>query len=74
MEGTVPTPDGEISLYVDRKEIKVKATQGKGYLYIKSRSFPKSDYGTVEKTGPDSYKLYIDTDRQISVKYRSIKS
>ncbi|MDE6692938.1 MAG: alpha-rhamnosidase [Muribaculaceae bacterium] len=74
MEGTVPTPDGEISLYVDRKEIKVKATQGHGYLYFRSKSLPKSDYGTVEKTGPDSYKLYIDTDRQISVKYRSIKS
>ncbi len=72
MEGTVPTPDGEIALYVSDKEIKVKATQGKGYLNIKSKTMPKSDYGTVEKTGTDSYRLYIDTDRQITVKYKEI--
>lgn len=72
MEGTVPTPDGEISLYVDNKEIKVKATQGKGYLNIRSKTMPKSDYGTVEKTGTDTYRLYIDTDRQIIIKYKEV--
>ncbi len=72
MEGTVPTPNGEISLYVNDKEIKVKASEGKGYLNIKSKSMPKSDYGTVEKTGTDTYRLYIDTDRQITVKYKEI--
>lgn len=72
MEGTVPTPDGEIALYVSDKEIKVKATQGKGYLNIKSKTMPKSDYGIFEKTGRDSYRLYVDTDRQITVKYKEI--
>lgn len=72
MEGTVPTPDGEISLYVDNKEIKVKTTQGKGYLNIRSKTMPKSDYGTVEKTGTDTYRLYIDTDRQIIIKYKEV--
>lgn len=32
MEGTVPTPNGDIHVYMDNKTIKVKATEGKGYL------------------------------------------
>ena len=72
MEGTVPTPNGEITLYVNDKEIKVKATEGKGYINFKSKSQPKSDYGTVEKTGDKSYRLYIDTDKEITIKYKEI--
>ncbi len=72
MEGTVPTPNGEITLYVSDKEIKVKATEGKGYINFKSKSQPKSDYGTVEKTGDKSYRLYIDTDKEITIKYKEI--
>ncbi len=72
MEGTVPTPDGEISLYVNTREIKVKATQGKGYINFRSKVKPKSDYGTVEKTGDNSYRLFIDTDRQITIKYKEV--
>ncbi len=33
MEGDVPTPNGNIHVYMDAKTIKVKATEGKGYLY-----------------------------------------
>lgn len=72
MEGTVPTPNGEISLKVTEKEIKVKATEGKGYIYIKSKTLPKSDYGNVEKTGDDSYRLFIDTDKEITIKYKNV--
>lgn len=72
MEGTVPTPNGEISLYVNEREIKVKATEGEGYLYFKSKKTPKSTYGTVEKTGKDSYRLKIDTDKEIKVTYKHI--
>lgn len=72
MEGTVPTPNGEISLYVSQKEIKVKATEGEGYIYIKSKSTPKSSYGEVEKTGTNSYRLWIDTDKEIIIKYKEV--
>ncbi|MBD5313652.1 MAG: alpha-rhamnosidase [Bacteroides sp.] len=72
MEGTVPTPNGEISLYVNDKEIKVKATEGKGYINFKSKTQPKSDYGTVEKTGDKTYRLFIDTDKQITIKYKEV--
>ena len=36
MEGSVPTPNGNIHIHMDRKMIKVRATEGKGYLTIKS--------------------------------------
>lgn len=72
MEGTVPTPNGEISLYVNDHVIRVKATEGEGYIYIKSKNTPKSSYGTVEKTGDRSYRLWIDTDKEIIIRYKEV--
>lgn len=72
MEGTVPTPGGEISLYVNDRLIKVKATEGSGYLYIKSKNKPRSNYGSFEKIGEDSYRLLIDTHKEITVNYKHI--
>ncbi len=72
MEGTVPTPNGEISLYVDRDKMKIRATEGEGYLYIMSAKTPKSSYGKFEKTGKNSYRLWIDTKDEINIKYKEI--
>ena len=68
----MPTPEGEIKLYVNEKEIKVTATQGKGWVNIKSRTAPKSSYGKVEKTGKDTYRLWLDTNKEVTIKYKSI--
>lgn len=72
MEGTVPTPNGEISLYMNDREIKVKASEGKGYINFKSAKLPKSSSGKVEKTGDKSYRVYIDTDKEITIKYKEV--
>ena len=72
MEGTVPTPNGEISLYVDSREIRVTATEGKGYITIKSKTMPAANYGVFEKVGADTYRLYIDSPRQIKIKYKEV--
>ena len=72
MEGTVPTPNGEISLYVDSREIRVTATEGKGYITIKSKTMPAANYGVFEKVGTDTYRLYIDSPRQIKIKYKEV--
>lgn len=72
MEGTVPTPDGEISLYVDRNKMKVKATHGTGYLYVKSRNTPKASKGKFEKIADRSYRLWIDSNDEITVNYKEI--
>ena len=61
MEGSVPTPNGNIHIYMDRRTVKVRATEGKGYLTIKSRRQPKANIGTVEKIDENTWRLRIDT-------------
>ena len=70
MEGSVPTPNGDISVYMDTSHIKVKAGEGKGYLYFTSRKTPKSNIGKVEKLGGNQYRLRVDTKDEVRVSYR----
>ncbi len=67
MKGTVPTPNGEISVYADANKIKVKATEGKGYLYFSTKQKPRTSYGQIEKTENNRYRLWIDTDNEITI-------
>jgi hypothetical protein len=68
MEGCVPTPNGEIRVYMDRKQIKVSASAGNGYLYFTSVSKPKSGNGTIETVARNSYKLKIEPEKEYIVK------
>jgi len=70
MEGTVPTPKGEIKLSMNEKTIKVKATQGIGYLNFTSTSKPKASKGTIEKLKDNHYRLFINTQDEVTVIYR----
>ena len=69
MEGTVPTPKGEIKLYINEKTIRVKATEGKGYLNFSSSSKPKTNAGVIEKLKEHNYRLLIDTKEEVLVTY-----
>lgn len=61
--------DGRQCTYTERKYtypygpemIKVRATEGKGYLTIKSCRQPKANIGTVEKIDENTWRLWIDT-------------
>ncbi|MDD4968836.1 MAG: alpha-rhamnosidase [Paludibacter sp.] len=70
MEGTVPTPNGSVHLFMNAKSIKVKASQGKGTLTIVSVSKPKASIGTFEKLKDNRYRLLIDTPEEVTVTYR----
>lgn len=70
MEGTVPTPNGDIHIYMDKKTIKVKATEGKGYLTIKSSRQPKANIGTTEKVSENTWRLWIDSPEERIITYR----
>ena len=70
MEGTVPTPHGEIKLYMDTKSIKVTASEGKGYLTFASKSKPKTSKGTIEKLSDGKYRLLIDGKEEVVVRYK----
>ncbi len=69
MEGTVPTPHGDIRVYMDKKTIKVRATEGKGYLTIKSRRRPKANIGTVERVTENTWRLLIDSSEERVITY-----
>ena len=70
MEGTVPTPKGEIKLSMNEKTIKVTATEGKGYLTFVSKSKPKASKGLVEKLEVNKYRLLIDGKEEVVVSYK----
>lgn len=70
MEGNVPTPHGDIKLYMDTKTIKVTATEGKGYLTFSSELQPLTSKGTIEKLEGDKYRLLIDGNEEVVVRYK----
>jgi hypothetical protein len=67
IQGSVPTPGSDIQVYMDHKQIKVKAGEGKGTLYFNSRTKPKTNRGTVEADG-DGYRLSVVAGEEYVVK------
>lgn len=70
MEGSVPTPNGEISVRMDRKQIRVKATEGRGTLTFESRIQPTSSGGKVKKISDNRYSIRIEGKEEVVVDYR----
>ncbi|MDR3220044.1 MAG: alpha-rhamnosidase [Dysgonamonadaceae bacterium] len=68
MEGSVPTPEGKINVYMDKKQIKVSASEGEGYLYFKTASRPQTNIGTIEQTAENEYKLKIEQNKKYIIK------
>lgn len=63
IEGSVPTPNGSIKVYKDLKTIKVTASEGQGYLYIKAKK-PKTTAGKLEKVESGLFRLAVKGDGQ----------
>ena len=70
MEGIVPTPNGEIKLYMNENTIKVTATEGRGYLTFSSESQPQTSKGTIEKLEGDKYRLLIEGNGEVVLSYK----
>ena len=62
MKGSVPTPEGDILLYMNKKEIKVKANKGNGWITFSSKRKPHSKNGTIESLGNNKYRMQISGD------------
>lgn len=74
MQGSVPTPDGDILLYMDKKEIKVNAGKGRGWITFSSKRKPQSKHGAIESLGNNKYRMLIIGDGEEKViKYQEIK-
>ncbi len=62
IRGKVPTPDGTIELYMNKKEIRVKTAEGKGILRIESAKKPKVEEGvSVIQAGEKSWEIELVT-------------
>jgi hypothetical protein len=68
LQGTVPTPYGNIEVYRDKKQIKITASGGEGYLYFNARSKPRTNAGTIETVSKNEYKLKITPNKEYIIK------
>lgn len=71
MEGTVPTPQGDIRIRCSKTRIEVRADGGTGKLKIKSRSKPVSS-APVTASGKDSYEISIGKGIAYVINYEAI--
>jgi hypothetical protein len=71
IKGRVPTPNGNIEVYMDKKEIRVKAVQGAGTLRIKSEKTPKVEEGiTLIRIGDKQYEIQLTVpQKEYTVRY-----
>lgn len=61
LQGTVPTPAGEIELHIDQQTITVRtAAAGRGVLRFHSVAQPRVDRGVVQALGAGRYEVSLD--------------
>lgn len=72
INGTVPTPHGDIMVHCSTKEIKIiAAPAGRGLLRFKSRTIPHSLDGMVAAKGNDQYEIIIAPGKQYEIQYQA---
>lgn len=72
MNGIVPAPDGNIEVYCDLKEIRVKSSsEGIGVLRFKSLSKPVCKTTTIRKVSEGLFEMTILKNQNYSVNYNS---
>ncbi|MNR31302.1 Bacterial alpha-L-rhamnosidase [compost metagenome] len=69
MEGKVPTANGDIAVYMNKKEIRINAAVGTGKLRIKSKSKPVANGAEIKSIGNNLYEITIEKGRNYSVRY-----
>jgi alpha-L-rhamnosidase len=70
MEGKVPTPKGEVTLYISKSEIKVKSAEGEGKLIFESQSKPKTNSGTITELAKNKYQLTVQPNVEYQISYK----
>lgn len=72
MEGKVPTPNGEVALYVSQSQIKIKAAEGIGKLIIDSKSKPKTNSGIIVELAKNKYQLTVQPNVAYQISYKAL--
>ena len=73
MQGTVPTPSGNIEMYVNTKQIRIKGATGTGTLTFKSKTKPVCKEGIIENKQNDGYSLQVEKDKTYTINYTVTK-
>jgi hypothetical protein len=73
IEGKVPTPQGDISVFADTRQIKVTATGGKGVLRFKSARSPQGANSMIRGIGNDTYEMVLEGGKEYVVDYSAIE-
>jgi hypothetical protein len=71
MEGSVPTPQGDIAVAASPKQLKVKGAVGTGTLRFKSKSKPSCKGVKIQAKGNGQYELQLEKGREYVVKYQA---
>nr|WP_255486824.1 alpha-rhamnosidase [Mucilaginibacter sp. SP1R1] len=72
IEGSVPTPNGDIKLYCSTTQIKVSSDNGTGLLRFASKSVPVCKNGVVVAKGNGIYEVTITKDKKYTIDYNAL--
>jgi hypothetical protein len=72
IEGKVPTPKGDIEVFCDKKEIRIKSIEGSGTLVFESRNRPTTNSGTIEELSKNKYRLNLEGGSSYQIKYKAL--
>ncbi|WP_276484232.1 alpha-rhamnosidase [Paraflavitalea pollutisoli] len=72
MEGKVPVPGGEVSLYCSTSQIKVKGAAGVGTLRFTSTGKPVCKTATIRSTGTSQYEMDVEAGVEYLVTYKAV--
>jgi hypothetical protein len=71
MQGKVPTPNGDIELYVSNTQVKIKGATGDGILRLKSVTKPTGDNITVVEKGNGIYEISVQPGMEYTINYKA---
>jgi len=72
MQGTVPTPNGDIKVYCNTKQVKISGGEGMGTLRILSKTKPKCSQVEITPKGNNVYELAIPKGTELVVDYNAM--
>ena len=73
IDGKVPTPKGDISVFADTKQSKVTAAGGSGTLRFKSANTPSCKEGSITRMGANRYEMPVAGGKPYVVNYSAVK-
>jgi hypothetical protein len=72
MEGKVPTPKGDIEIYVSREQVKITGRSGVGTVRIKSKTQPTGKNVTAISKGENIYEITIQPGVEYVMNYSAL--